>query len=339
MKRVVEGPLWRSSALTLLFVLASTSVLPAANFPAQPDTSTVSVGDYWLRWRDQRALYDWGVRVRNSGYDTAVVALEIMLVDDSGAVLHREVASVDPVAIPPGGFEWVERSAPGELEGTMAGNVRGMQVRVRLRELQSAPLVPPRIAEQAAEWTDRRREHWRYRWSALIENPNPFHVELPIVIRHHDAAGALLYEATTPLILPPAMAVRWRGTGSADGEALGAGDHWTIGGADEGATHSPRPVSIAAAGLEKPVQRASELPEYTPAAVLQAVEGDVIIEAIVTIDGSVANAVVVSSVGDEELDARALEAVGKWRFDPGTRNGVAVPVIVGLSVAYRLGGR
>ena len=75
-------------------------------------------------------------------------------------------------------------------------------------------------------------------------------------------------------------------------------------------------------------------PHYPAIAVAGRVEGRVIIEAIIGIDGRVKDAKVLRSIA--LLDRAALEAVQQWRFTPTLLNGVPVPVIITVSVDFKL---
>ena len=75
-------------------------------------------------------------------------------------------------------------------------------------------------------------------------------------------------------------------------------------------------------------------PIYPPIAVANRVEGEVRIEAVIGTDGRVQNATIVKSI--PLLDQAALAALMQWRFTPTTLNGVAVPVIMTVTVNFTL---
>ncbi len=50
-------------------------------------------------------------------------------------------------------------------------------------------------------------------------------------------------------------------------------------------------------------------------------------------DGLVHGPVLAQSSGSDEADAQALEAVGRWKFKPATRDGVPVPVFINIEIA------
>ena len=75
-------------------------------------------------------------------------------------------------------------------------------------------------------------------------------------------------------------------------------------------------------------------PEYPESAKVAKVQGIVVLEAQVELDGHVCNARVVRSI--PLLDQSAIYAVLKWRFTPAKMNGVAVPVVTTLTVNFTL---
>lgn len=73
---------------------------------------------------------------------------------------------------------------------------------------------------------------------------------------------------------------------------------------------------------------------YPPIAQSARVQGIVIVEAIVGCDGSVVDARVLR--GQPLLNESAVEAVKKWRYTPTLLNGVPVPVIMTVTVTFRV---
>jgi protein TonB len=99
---------------------------------------------------------------------------------------------------------------------------------------------------------------------------------------------------------------------------------------------TPPPVGPKRAGIDvkTPVKVVDAHPVYPVAAKAARVEGTVIIEAVIGIDGRVTEARVLRS--SPLLDRAALEAVGKWRYSPTTLDGVPVPVILTVTVNFTL---
>lgn len=75
-------------------------------------------------------------------------------------------------------------------------------------------------------------------------------------------------------------------------------------------------------------------PVYPQIAIAAKVEGTVIIEAVIGVDGRVKDARVLRSI--PLLDRAALDAVNQWLFSPTLLNEVPVPVIITVTVAFKL---
>ena len=65
-------------------------------------------------------------------------------------------------------------------------------------------------------------------------------------------------------------------------------------------------------------------PQWPREALVEGIEGYVIVEVIIAADGSVASAVVIESVPRRLFDKNVIRAVLKWKFKPRIINGVAV---------------
>jgi len=76
-------------------------------------------------------------------------------------------------------------------------------------------------------------------------------------------------------------------------------------------------------------------PEYTQEAKGAQIQGTVMLQAVVTAEGTADNITVVNSL-DPGLDEKAIEAISKWTFQPGTKDGSPVPVWVTIEVHFRL---
>jgi TonB family protein len=75
-------------------------------------------------------------------------------------------------------------------------------------------------------------------------------------------------------------------------------------------------------------------PVYPPDAQAARIQGVVIIEATIAPDGTVGDARVLRSI--PQLDQAAVDAVRQWRFTPTVVNGVAVPVIMTVTVNFSM---
>jgi len=86
--------------------------------------------------------------------------------------------------------------------------------------------------------------------------------------------------------------------------------------------------------IRRPQKVHDARPVYPAMALAARVEGIVIIEAVLDADGAVANARVLRGV--PLLDPAALDAVRQWRFTPTLLNGHPVPVVMSVTVTFRL---
>jgi periplasmic protein TonB len=85
----------------------------------------------------------------------------------------------------------------------------------------------------------------------------------------------------------------------------------------------------------KPPERTTyRAPQYPAAAQAAKIEGTVVLEAIIDAQGVVQNVRVIKSV--PLLDRAAIEAVQQWRYNPTRLNGVAIPVIMSVTVMFTL---
>lgn len=97
---------------------------------------------------------------------------------------------------------------------------------------------------------------------------------------------------------------------------------------------SHKPIRVG--GTVRQPQKVRDVkPVYPQLALISRVEGVVIIEATIGADGRVVNARVLRTA--HLLDSAALEAVRQWEFTPTLLNGVPVPVIMTVTVAFQLG--
>jgi protein TonB len=86
--------------------------------------------------------------------------------------------------------------------------------------------------------------------------------------------------------------------------------------------------------VQAPRRIATVPPVYPQAARMARIEGIVILEVVIGIDGRVTSSRVLRSV--PMLDQAALDAVRQWVYTPALLNGTAVPVIMTLTVNFTL---
>jgi protein TonB len=92
-----------------------------------------------------------------------------------------------------------------------------------------------------------------------------------------------------------------------------------------------------APGVVRPELLRRVQPRYTIDAMRAKIQGTVEVEAVVMSDGTIGRARVAKSLDPLlGLDAQALAAVVQWTFTPGTLYGQPVPVVVRVTVEFRI---
>jgi protein TonB len=98
----------------------------------------------------------------------------------------------------------------------------------------------------------------------------------------------------------------------------------------------PPPVEPVRVGgnIVAPEKTKNVDPRYPPVAQSARVSGVVILEAVIGLDGRVTDVKILRSV--PLLDDAAIAAVRQWEYTPTLLNGVAVPVIMTVTVNFQL---
>ena len=100
---------------------------------------------------------------------------------------------------------------------------------------------------------------------------------------------------------------------------------------------APSPFYRPGIGVVLPQLLREVKPNYTSAALQRKIQGSVLIECVVDVDGTVKRPLVVRFLDPTfGLDDEALRAASQWRFRPGTRDGVPVPVLVTIQLSFTL---
>jgi protein TonB len=76
-------------------------------------------------------------------------------------------------------------------------------------------------------------------------------------------------------------------------------------------------------------------PQYTEEARKAKISGTVTLTMTIGVDGMAHDISVVRSL-DSGLDLKAVEAVQQWHFNPGKKDGEAVPVLATIEINFRL---
>ncbi len=140
--------------------------------------------------------------------------------------------------------------------------------------------------------------------------------------------------APLPTPEPPAPAVEGV-EGGVEGGVPGGVVGGVLGG-PPGGTGSDVGAPLRVGGdVKAPILKQRIEPMYPEAARKTRMQGVVILEAIITADGNVANVKVLKSV-NPLLDAAAERAVSQWVYRPATLNGRAVAVYLTVTVNFQL---
>ncbi len=123
------------------------------------------------------------------------------------------------------------------------------------------------------------------------------------------------------------------GIGSGANGGVGPGNGPGVGPGSEGGINGA--VFHAGAGVSAPALLYKVEPEYSEEARKAKYQGVVVLTVVVDAAGHVTNPRVVRSLG-LGLDEKAMEAVQKWKFRPGYKDGRSVPVSAEIEVSFRL---
>ena len=98
------------------------------------------------------------------------------------------------------------------------------------------------------------------------------------------------------------------------------------------------PVVEGTAGLTRPRKIKDVEPQYPMIAKRAGVGGTVHLRAIITRKGDVTNVELLKGIGRFQLDEAAMDAVKKWKYEPGMLEGKAVDVIMTVRVNFIVTG-
>jgi len=122
------------------------------------------------------------------------------------------------------------------------------------------------------------------------------------------------------------------GVGTGHGTGIGSGSGPGIGPGSGGGTGGG--IYRPGGGVSPPRVLRQVKPRYTPAALLEKIQGTVIMELVVTRDGQPTQIRVVRSLDPLGLDGQAMLALGQWRFEPGRLADTPVDVHVTVAMDF-----
>jgi protein TonB len=127
-----------------------------------------------------------------------------------------------------------------------------------------------------------------------------------------------------------------QGVGPGNGLGIGPGSKLGWGDGPGGVPGRGKQTFVVANGIRAPVPLLQPLPDYTDQARKAHIEGIIVIQAVVRKNGTVEVIRVLRGLG-YGLDESAIGTISrKWRFTPGTLNGIPVDVIANIEVSFRL---
>jgi protein TonB len=170
------------------------------------------------------------------------------------------------------------------------------------------------------------------------ENPNPILTIEPTIIANPEIAVPQLnlaqYGDPHGVVGPPSAGPgKHGGIGDGDGTGVGPGHGPGAGPGRDGGIASAQ--TGFQGSLTEPTLLWKTEPEYSDEARKAKVQGSVIMRVEIDARGQVQNISVAQGLG-LGLDDRAIAAVRKWKFRPGTRNGKPVPTNALIQVTFRL---
>jgi TonB family protein len=122
------------------------------------------------------------------------------------------------------------------------------------------------------------------------------------------------------------------GVGTGVGTGIGAGSGPGIGPGSGGGMGGG--IYRPGGGVSPPRVIRQVKPSYTPGALLEKIQGTVVVELVVDRTGHPGRIHVVRSLDPEGLDQQAIVAVGQWRFEPGRLAGTPVDVLVTIALDF-----
>lgn len=173
---------------------------------------------------------------------------------------------------------------------------------------------------------------------AVVNNPNPKLLMEPTLVGQSDAklpqVNMSVWGDPLAKIGPPSNGTgTGGGIGSGSGNGIGPGKGPGFGPGEGGGFGGG--VFRVGGGVSSPIPVYKVEPEYSEEARKAKFQGTVVLSIIIDEKGTPTNFKVVRPLG-LGLDEKAIEAVSKWRFRPGVKEGKPVAVIATVEVNFRL---
>jgi TonB family protein len=174
--------------------------------------------------------------------------------------------------------------------------------------------------------------------SAVVNNPNPKLLMEPTLVGQSDVK---LPNVNMPVWGDPMAKLGPPSNGPGTGGGIGSGSGGGVG-PGKGPGFGPGSgggfgggVFRVGGGVSTPIPIYKVEPEYSEEARKAKFQGTVVLQIVIDERGNPTNFKVVRPLG-LGLDEKAIEAVQKWRFRPGMKEGKAVAVLATVEVNFRL---
>jgi TonB family protein len=174
--------------------------------------------------------------------------------------------------------------------------------------------------------------------SAVVNNPNPKLLMEPTLVGPSDIK---LPNVNMPVWGDPMAKVGPPSNGPGSGGGIGSGSGGGVG-PGKGPGYGPGEgggfgggVYRVGGGVSSPIPIYKVEPEYSEEARKAKFQGTVVLQIVIDERGNPTNFKVVRPLG-LGLDEKAIEAVQKWRFRPGQKEGRPVAVVATVEVNFRL---
>ncbi len=247
-----------------------------------------------------------------------VMALALLATSGWWVVENRQVVQMKVAELVPVTDDYVLPVAPGKIGGGGGGGDHD--------KLEASQGTAPRFTAQQLTPP-----------LAVVRNQNPALPAEPTLVGPPDIVlpqSDKLGDPMANILNPPSNGTgSGGGIGSGEGGGIGSGRGPGIGEGYGGGIGGG--VFRVGGGVSAPRPIYDPDPEYSEEARKAKFQGTVMLSVIIGPDGKPRDLRVLRSVG-MGLDQKALDAVAKWRFAPGTKDNHPVSVLVSIEVAFRL---
>lgn len=286
------------------------TVSPTKLPPLEVTSRPIAVKDIWGQTAGNESRSAMGSVLIHGG----IVAILILL--STSKEVQKMVREITPLAAPLS--EYIPKTAPKKqtMGGGGGGGARDVTPpsKGKLPKVAPKQFVPPQLQK--------------------IEQPKL--VMEPTIIAQADTLPKVnLPMLGDPLsgLSAPSQGPGSGGFGSGKGGGVGSGSGAGFGPGSGGGTGGG--AYRVGGGVSAPSVLFKVEPEYSEEARKAKFQGTVVLAIIVDPSGKARDIRVIRPLG-LGLDEKAIEAVMKWRFKPGLRDGAAVPVQATVEVNFRL---